>query len=462
MKTRKATGLYNLLMVSATLIALLALMIILATPGASANAGVLSGGTPHTETAHPEHTGTVQATETGHPEATGTTPPEATGTTHPEATGTTHPEATGTTHPEATETHHPEATGTAHPEATETHHPEATGTAHPEATGTTHPEHTGTPHPEGTGTPHPEPSHTVVATGTVHPEPSHTPVPLPTHALMLDPHIHFEDIHAGQTRSFQLILRNNTASATTVTFGATSQLGWTVAVAPQSATVAAGGSATLTVNVSAPATATGALDTVTVVGTDGAHTASAYIILLLQHHDFADLDTTSFAYNPVQHLTGKGAISGYSDGTFRPSNTVTRAQFAKMLVAGMGWPLTSPATATFRDVPATDWAFAYVETAVLHGALSGYSDGTFRPTAEITRAQLAKLIVVGRGWPVETSLAHFSDVPAGDWAFGYIETAVNNGVLTGYSDGTYRPTAPATRAQVAKILSNGLVMNPDR
>jgi len=436
MKTRKATGLYNVLMVGAALIAMLALMIILATPGASANAGVLSGGTPHTETAHPEQTGTVGVTGTA--------------------------QATGTAHPEATETHHPEATGTAHPEATETHHPEGTGTPHPEATETHHPEGTGTPHPEATETHHPEPSHTAVATGTVHPEPSHSPVPLPTHDLVLDPRIHFEDIHAGQTRSFDLTLRNNTGNATTVTFGATSHLGWTVSVAPQSAAVPAGGSATLTVNVSAPTNATGALDTVTVVGTDGAHTASAYVILLLQHHDFADLDVTNFAYNSVQHLTGKGAISGYSDGTFRPANTVTRAQFAKMLVAGMGWPLISPATPTFRDMPATDWAFPYVETAVQQGVLSGYSDGTFRPTAEITRAQLAKLIVIGRGWTVQTSVAHFSDVAAGDWAFGYIETAVSNGVLTGYSDGTYRPTAPATRAQVAKILSNGLVMNPDR
>ncbi len=428
MKTRKTTGLYNLLMVSAALIALLALLTIMAAPGASANAGILSDGTPHTETAHPEHTSTVALTGTA--------------------------QATETQHPEATETHHPEATGTAHPEATETHHPEATGT--------THPEHTGTPHPEATETQHPEPSHTVIATGTVHSEPSHTPIPLPTHDLVLDPRIHFEDIHAGQTRSFTLTLRNNTGSATTVTFGATSQLGWTVVVAPQSAPVAAGGSATLTVNVSAPTTTTGALDTVTVVGTDGAHTASAYVILLLQHHDFADLDPTNFAYNPVQHLTGKGAISGYSDGTFRPSNTVTRAQFAKMLVAGMGWVLVTPATPTFRDVPTSDWAFPYVETAVQHGALSGYSDGTFRPTSEITRAQLAKLIVVGRGWTVQPTVAHFRDVPAGDWAFGYVETAVSNGVLTGYSDGTYRPTAPATRAQVAKILSNGLVMNSDR
>ena len=381
---------------------------------------------------------------------------------HPEGTGTAHPEGTSTPHPEGTGTPHPEGTGTPHPEGTGTPHPEGTGTPHPEGTGTPHPEGTGTPHPEGTGTAHPEPSHTAIATGTVHPEPSHTVVPLPTHDLVLDPRIHFEDIHAGQTRSFQLTLRNNTGSATTVTFGATSHLGWTVAVAPQSAPVAAGGSATLTVDVTAPVSTTGALDTVTVVGTDGAHTASAYVILLLEHHDFADLDTTSFAYNPVQHLTGQGAISGYSDGTFRPNNTVTRAQFAKMLVAGMGWPLTSPATATFRDVPTTDWAFPYIETAVQHGALSGYSDGTFRPTTEITRAQLAKLIVVGRGWTVQAATAHFSDVPAGDWAFGYVETAVANGVLTGYSDGTYRPTAPATRAQVAKILSNGLVMNPDR
>ncbi len=435
MKTRKATGLYKWLMGSAALIALMALLTILAAPNASASAN------------GPQH---ESETRTAIP---ATSTPPASETQHPASTETHHPEGTETPHPEATETPHPEATETPHPEATETHHPEGTETPHPE--------HTGTPHPEATETHHPEATHTVIGSGT--PGSTTTPIPLPTHDLVLDPRIHFEDIHAGQTRSFNLTLRNNTGSATTVTFGATSQLGWIVSVAPQSATVGIGSSANLTVSVSAPVTITGALDTVTVVGTDGAHTASAYVVLLVEHHEFADLASTDFAYNPVQHLTGKGAISGYADGTFRPSNMVTRAQFAKMLVVGMGWAWPAPATPTFRDVPAGDWAFPYIETAVQHGALSGYSDGTFRPTTAITRAQLAKLIVISRGWALHTPpAAHFSDVATGDWAFGYVETAVNNGVLSGYSDGTYRPTAPATRAQVAKILSNGLLMNPDR
>src|SRR5262249_41479192 len=123
----------------------------------------------------------------------------------------------------------------------------------------------------------------------------------------------------------------------------------------------------------------------------------------------------------------------------------------------------SPAQATFSDVPTTHWAFAYVETAVQHGALAGYADSTFRPNNNITRAQLAKLIVTARGWSLmQPGTATFSDVPSTYWAAGFVETAVDAEILSGYQDGTFRPDAPATRAQVAKILSNGLVLSQDR
>ena len=438
MEDHKQSRTLGILAIVAILIALFALGTALAAPQAGAHPG------PSSMLAPAHESETPQATETQHAEASQT--PEASHTPQmsqtPEASHT--PQMSQT--PEASQTpemsHTPEASHT--PGATETQHPEASET--PEATETHHPE--GTETPEATETHHPE--------GTETPEASHTP-----HAarvLALEPRLQFDDVQPGSTHSYHFTLSNQSANAVQVTLGATSRLGWTVGVSPDSIALAAGAHAPVSLNVSVPSNASG-LDAITLVATDGTNTATAYQVLLTEQRSFSDLSTQDWSWHPVQFLATQNVISGYADGTFRPNNTVTRAQFAKMLVGGMGWALANPAQPTFSDVPPTNWAFAFVETAVQHGALAGYADGTFRPNTDVTRAQLAKLIVTARGWSLVTPASGtFSDVPTTNWAYRFVETAVDSGVLGGYADGTFRPFAPATRAQVAKILTNGLVL----
>jgi hypothetical protein len=132
-----------------------------------------------------------------------------------------------------------------------------------------------------------------------------------------------------------------------------------------------------------------------------------------------------------------------------------------MLVGAESWPLVLPAQATFADVPASDWAFPYVETAVARGVLSGYPDGTFRPGAPLTRAQLTKMLALASGWtPDMAGPGDFSDVGPTDWFSGYVGLATSAGTMSGYDDGTFRPYAAATRAQVAKILTLSLFSTP--
>ena len=92
-------------------------------------------------------------------------------------------------------------------------------------------------------------------------------------------------------------------------------------------------------------------------------------------------------------------LSGYADGTFRPAANVTRAQLAKMIVQARGYPLVTPATPAFSDVPVDHWAYSYIETARTHMVVGGYADGTFRPAAEATRAQLCKMLYQAGGAP---------------------------------------------------------------
>jgi hypothetical protein len=173
--------------------------------------------------------------------------------------------------------------------------------------------------------------------------------------------------------------------------------------------------------------------------------------------NFSDVHTTDWFYPYVSFLFCRGAISGYADGTFRPGNTTTRGQIAKIVVLGERWTLNTSGGPHFSDVPATHAFYIYVETAYNHGAISGYADGTFRPGYDVTRGQLTKIVVGARGWTTNTGGGpHFSDVPVGSTFYAFVETAYNHGVISGYADGTFRPGNSSTRAQLSKIVSVAL------
>lgn len=169
---------------------------------------------------------------------------------------------------------------------------------------------------------------------------------------------------------------------------------------------------------------------------------------------FLDLPDTSWAYSYVANLYCRDIVSGYSDGTFRPNADNTRGQFTKMLALSFAWSLVTPQSPSFSDVPPGSPFYSYIETARSLGVLGGYSDGTFRSNDPLTRAQAVKMIMVAHGWPPEDSQPQvFTDIPPEHWAFGYIQAAYSHGIINGYADGTFRPQDTVTRAQVAKLLT---------
>ncbi|HUS15604.1 MAG TPA: S8 family serine peptidase, partial [Chloroflexia bacterium] len=100
----------------------------------------------------------------------------------------------------------------------------------------------------------------------------------------------------------------------------------------------------------------------------------------------------------------------------------------------------------------TDWFGPFVEDLVKRGAVGGYSDHSFQPLAPLTRGQVTKMIVLSPGFQLNTLAGpHFTDVPPTDAFYPYIETAALRGLLTGYPDGSYRPYAPVSRGQLAKL-----------
>jgi glucose/arabinose dehydrogenase len=173
---------------------------------------------------------------------------------------------------------------------------------------------------------------------------------------------------------------------------------------------------------------------------------------------FTDVVPSDYFYEAVRYLYCAGVISGYSDNTFRPYNDTTRGQMTKIVVLAFAYPIYAPPQPTFSDVPASHTFYQYIETAAYNEIVSGYSDGTFRPQNNVTRGQLSKIVVIAAQWPpISPTEPTFSDVPIGSPFYEYVETAYDRGIISGYADGTFRPQNNATRGQIAKIVHSALL-----
>jgi hypothetical protein len=168
---------------------------------------------------------------------------------------------------------------------------------------------------------------------------------------------------------------------------------------------------------------------------------------------FTDVQPSDYFYEPVRYLYCAGVISGYADNTFRPYNNTTRGQLTKIVVLAEGFPIDTTGGPHFSDVPTTNPFYPFIETAFNRGLITGYTDGTFRWGSDVTRGQLSKIIVLAEEWPIDiTGGPHFSDVPENNTFYIWIETAYNHGIISGYADGTFRPNNNATRGQISKIV----------
>ncbi|HEX6606049.1 MAG TPA: S-layer homology domain-containing protein, partial [Chloroflexia bacterium] len=153
---------------------------------------------------------------------------------------------------------------------------------------------------------------------------------------------------------------------------------------------------------------------------------------------FTDVPPSQPFYAYIRCLACRGIVSGYSDNTFRPGNDVTRGQLAKFVSNAAGYADAIPATQqTFSDVPPADPFWLFIERAALHGVISGYSDGTFHPTANVTRGQAAKFIANSAGYTdaIPATQQSFTDVLPVDTFWLFIERVKLHDVISGYTCG---------------------------
>lgn len=169
--------------------------------------------------------------------------------------------------------------------------------------------------------------------------------------------------------------------------------------------------------------------------------------------DFSDVAGDYAHYEAITALVDQGIINGYEDGTFKPENTITRAEFSKLLAvssAPSGYTF-SATTTTFPDIADMNaphgWAVPYISYAVSTKAINGYTDGTFQPGNNVTYGEAIKMIVCTLGYGPVT------DTTLTPWYQGYLNIANQIGLT---KNAAALGDAPANRGIVAHLIYNML------
>lgn len=173
-------------------------------------------------------------------------------------------------------------------------------------------------------------------------------------------------------------------------------------------------------------------------------------------------DNSPVGLNTEDHVA---YIIGYEDGTVRPGANITRAEVATIffrLLTDETRESYWSQSSGFTDVASGAWYNNAVSTLTRAGILDGYEDGSFRPNASITRAEFTKIAVSFFKHAGGASANPFNDVPESAWYAEFVKAAAELGLIDGYEDGTFRPNAPITRAEACTIVNRTLGRAPDK
>jgi hypothetical protein len=278
------------------------------------------------------------------------------------------------------------------------------------------------------------------------------------------------------------VLLNNCQSATTstptpiiptasstVTPTSTPLANTATQTATPSGTVAA--TSTATTSTPAPVTSTATRTAVPPTATIAPPTATACTV------SFTDVPPSNTFYANIRCLACRGILGGYSDGTFRPNNDITRGQIAKVVSNAAGFN-ESPGAQIYEDVPPSNTFYAWINRLSRRGHMGGYNCGGvgepcgtdnkpyFRPNANATRGQLAKIVASAAQITGTPTGQRYADVEPDSTFYVWIEQLSALGVMGGYACGRpsepcdgqnrpyFRPSNNVTRGQASKIVAN--------
>jgi len=166
--------------------------------------------------------------------------------------------------------------------------------------------------------------------------------------------------------------------------------------------------------------------------------------------DLKDLENEGESYlKAIDELASKGVISGYEDGTFKPSNTITRAEFAKMIVTAFNLKMAE--NSTFKELSDVEscWAQDYINIATSLGIVNGYEDGTFKPNNTITYGEISAVLSRQLGLKIE-------EKGSKEWFAPYWSALSDAGIFDGVMTNDFVGIGNARRDNVALLIYNSI------
>ncbi|EZH66389.1 hypothetical protein DH09_10675 [Bacillaceae bacterium JMAK1] len=169
---------------------------------------------------------------------------------------------------------------------------------------------------------------------------------------------------------------------------------------------------------------------------------------------FEDVTSAHWAHEEINYILEEEIITGYSDGTFRPTNTISRSQTAVMLDRALDLDDVTEYR-EYNDVNESHQNYDAIQRVSEAGVMTGGSDGSFRPSETLTRAQMSAVLT--RAFELEADRSvEFKDLNESHWAYEEIAPVVTNYISTGKNDGTYSPSEHVSRAQFSIFMARAL------
>ena len=167
-----------------------------------------------------------------------------------------------------------------------------------------------------------------------------------------------------------------------------------------------------------------------------------------------------WAESTINKWTASGYITGYPDGTFRPNNAISRAEFVTLANKAFGYNV--PAAINFSDVNSSYWAYNEIQKGVFAGYIRGDAVGTFRPGAAVTRQEAAVMMSQIKKLQQDSNRAmNYTDYDSiSNWAKPYVGAVSSVKIMQGFPNGAFRPQTSMTRAEAVTALENAIFAAP--
>lgn len=159
-----------------------------------------------------------------------------------------------------------------------------------------------------------------------------------------------------------------------------------------------------------------------------------------------------WAKETIQSAISSEIAKGYPDGSFKPDNAITRAEFSELV--NNVFAFTNAAEITYTDVPISAWYAPVIAKAKAAGYIDGYPNGTMKPDGNITRQEVAVIISRLKSLTAQSSTLSFTDAPSiASWSKQAVIAVADAKLMIGYPNGSFKPVAPITRAEALVAIT---------